>query len=120
MVTRGRFSFKRGSNKIYSFTLDFRTQLTQIGAQLAKLELVDDQRAIIPYPAGFKIPSTLYNENVQMIRGVYVNILNASYIVSVNNVSHVRIFNQREMAVFKEHEGVADEIVADEPAIEVW
>ena len=59
MSTRGTFSFKRGNAKVYTITPEFRILLTQIGAQLATLQLVNEQNAVIPYPHGFRIQNTL-------------------------------------------------------------
>ena len=118
MAARGTFSFNRGNTKTYIIADDFRIKLTQIGAQLATLELMNEHGDVIAYPPGFRIQDTLYNEDVRMAGGIYVIIWNASYLVLVDNIPRARIFNQRQVAVFKAHEGVDGAIVADEPAAE--
>jgi hypothetical protein len=53
MVEATSFRFERGNIKTYEITDDFRIRLTQIGAQLATLQLVDQNQHVIPYPQGF-------------------------------------------------------------------
>ncbi|KAJ3382832.1 hypothetical protein HDU92_004537 [Lobulomyces angularis] len=93
-------------------------KLSQIGTQLATLEIVNEQSEVIQYPHGFRIHDDLYNEDVQMANGVCVIISNASYKVSVNNVPRARLFNQRQVAVFKARVNPDGVVIADEPATE--
>jgi hypothetical protein len=116
---RGSFSFRRGRNtRIFRITDEFRIKLTQIGAQIATLELVNPEHEVIQYPIGFRIHDDLYNEDVQIANGVYSITWSASYTVSINNIPRAKLFHQRQIAVFKAGEGADGADVVDEPAVE--
>lgn len=69
---------------------------------------MNEQKQIVPFPDGFRIHDTLYNEDVQRVGNVYVILWNAGYIISVKGVPCARIFNQRQVVIEELSTGVLD------------
>jgi len=93
------FFLNRTDSQIYKIEYNLNILLTRISSQIFTLQIVNDHTMLIPFPNGFSIYDTVYNENVRMVSGLYVIVWNTSYIVSINNIPKVRILNTRKMNI---------------------